>query len=117
MVVIVPTLTERDSGDQSVVARIIARFEAPRTPQMGCGIHQPRCVPADGHSEESAPEDHCPAADREKEDRGDGYRNVIILVEPLMISVIYQIGAKSLHIGWRLILRLAAEDPTHVRPV
>lgn len=117
MVVIVPAFAPGDRGDQAVVSRIVACLEPARSPQMSCGINQPRKVPADDGFQEYAPQDHRPAADREQGSGDDDGRDPVIFIDPLVKTIVCKIGAIPLHIGPRLILRFPTHYPAHVRPI
>src|SRR5581483_10131767 len=55
VVVIMPALAKREESDPPVVARIVTRGKAPRTPHVGDRIDRPRAVQSRDNPQTPAP--------------------------------------------------------------
>ena len=116
VVVVVPALAEGQERDPPAVARVVARREAAAAPHVGRRVHQPRRVQAEDDAEEDAPEHHRPAADGEQDEAEQRQRDVVIAVEPAVERVGGEIGRVLRHQRGVVVVRIAEEDPPHVRP-
>jgi hypothetical protein len=124
VVVVVPSLAAAHQSHPPVVARVIAGFEAPASPQVRGGVDQPGGVQAQGDAQECAPKQHPdgvlhsagePAQAEENHAAGD-QRNPVIFAQPYVKAVAAQVGRIAIE---RLGLRVqgvAEEQPTGVRP-
>src|SRR5271165_48964 len=116
MMIVVPSFTAREQGDPPAVARVVAGFEASRSPHVRRGIHQPGSVQAEGHAQEDSPHDARPATDSEQGEANDYQRNPVIFTEPDMKLVTSEVGSIARKHGGLVVHGDAAHDPAHVSP-
>ena len=116
MVVVVPPLSEGEQRHPPAVSRVVAGREPPRAPHMCGGVDEPGRVEADDDAKEDAPEHERPAAEREQEDAERDERDVVIRVQPAVEGIGCQIGRVLRHDLGVVVVHLAEENPTHVRP-
>src|SRR5271166_2853844 len=116
MMIVVPSFTAREQGDPPAVARVVAGFEASRSPHVRRGIHKPGSVQAKGHAQEDSPHDAGPAADGQQGQADDYHRNPVIFAEPDVELVASKVGSVAREHGGFVVHGDAAHDPAHVRP-
>jgi hypothetical protein len=73
-------------------------------------------VKADDGAQEDAPQNHRPAADREQHEAQSHERNVVVGVQPAIERHGAEVGRILRHEGGVVVVRVAKQDPPHVRP-
>src|SRR5581483_4831703 len=79
MMIVVPAFAKSQEGHPPAVSGKIAGSKAPRSPGMGCRIHQPGRMQEEHGAEEHSPEEPRQAADCEQDDAQYDLRNIVIL--------------------------------------
>src|ERR1051326_85568 len=87
VVVVVPSLAERQQRYPPTVARIVAGFETCSPPQMSRRIHQPRRVQRKCQPKEHSPQQHAPASKNKKRNSHYQKRNVVEAIQPTIVTV------------------------------
>ena len=119
MVIVVPTLSERQSGNPFVVAGTVSTLVGHGAPAVGGGVHKPGHVIHEHEAKGDAPEHHGPTADARaaanpKEEQAKGQlQQEEIVVEPAVVGITGEITAQARHClhGWNRL-----KHPAHVAP-
>src|ERR1700722_13621658 len=82
MMVVVPSLSTSQQGDQQVIARVVTGCEATPAPQMRDRIDHPGDVQTERHRQKCTPENPGPSSDRKEGETHHGERDPVKSVEP-----------------------------------
>src|SRR5215472_18445178 len=117
VMVVVPAFTKAQKSDPPEVAGIIAGSKTLRTPHVRGRVHQPGAVQEKHRAQEDTPEHELPAAHGEKDEAEDDHWNPVPFADPDVEFVFAKVGNVRKQTLELVVHRLAAHDPTHVRPV
>src|SRR3989344_1710408 len=116
--VVVPTFSERLKSEDWVVPALVSRVEWLRTPDVANGVHRPRHVVHQKHSDQSAPDeiDVCPRKraaqdgaehDRQRKSEEPKYKEP--LVDQFCVRVVAEPFHSAYFLGW------CHKHPSHMR--
>src|ERR1044072_2620978 len=90
VMVVMPSLAERQQRDPPAIARIVTSLKSRSTPQMRGRISEPRRMKREREPQENSPQQHVPIAENKQQYSQQQHRNVVELVQPTVIPIFDQ---------------------------
>ena len=89
VMVVVPSLAERQQRYPPTVTRIVTGLESCSAPQVSGRIDEPGCMQSQRQSQENSPQQNSPSANHKKRHPDDQQRDKVKVVQPTIVAILY----------------------------